>query len=92
MALLSLFMFSCLAWGLVPAMSDFVGMRVYAAAAIMGVLEAMLVRRRNAAIRAERDPTRCRECGYMLRGLVEARCPECGTAFDPELLKRVEAD
>lgn len=22
--------------------------------------------------------TRCRQCGYILRGLSEARCPECG--------------
>lgn len=24
----------------------------------------------------------CRKCGYLLRGLTEARCPECGTLFD----------
>ena len=23
--------------------------------------------------------TRCRKCGYILRGLSEPRCPECGT-------------
>jgi len=22
--------------------------------------------------------TRCRKCGYILRGLAEPRCPECG--------------
>ena len=22
--------------------------------------------------------TRCRKCGYILRGLTEPRCPECG--------------
>ena len=22
--------------------------------------------------------TRCRKCGYILRGLIEPRCPECG--------------
>ncbi len=22
--------------------------------------------------------TRCRECGYILRGITEPRCPECG--------------
>ena len=26
---------------------------------------------------------RCRRCGYDLQGQVAARCPECGTAFDP---------
>jgi hypothetical protein len=25
----------------------------------------------------------CIACGYLLRGLVVARCPECGTGFDP---------
>lgn len=25
----------------------------------------------------------CRQCGYSLIGLPEPRCPECGTAFDP---------
>jgi predicted Zn-ribbon and HTH transcriptional regulator len=24
------------------------------------------------------DETRCRKCGYILRGLREPRCPECG--------------
>src|SRR5262245_39499083 len=24
------------------------------------------------------DETRCRKCGYILRGLTEPRCPECG--------------
>lgn len=31
---------------------------------------------------AARQP-RCRWCGYELRGLTVARCPECGQAFDP---------
>lgn len=25
--------------------------------------------------------TRCRRCGYILRGLVEPRCPECGESI-----------
>ena len=28
--------------------------------------------------RAHRDETRCRKCGYILRGISEPRCPECG--------------
>ena len=28
----------------------------------------------------------CRECGYDVRGQVEARCPECGTEFDARKL------
>ena len=27
--------------------------------------------------------TYCLDCGYDLHGLLEARCPECGRAFDP---------
>lgn len=30
------------------------------------------------------DTARCLHCGYALRGLPEAVCPECGQAFDPE--------
>ncbi|MBN2448583.1 MAG: hypothetical protein JXO22_17790 [Phycisphaerae bacterium] len=29
---------------------------------------------------------RCSECGYLLYGLPEPRCPECGAAFDPRLV------
>ncbi|HEY2584285.1 MAG TPA: SRPBCC family protein [Tepidisphaeraceae bacterium] len=28
-------------------------------------------------------PARCLGCGYVLTGLVEPRCPECGRGFDP---------
>ncbi len=28
----------------------------------------------------------CLKCGYDLRGQTEARCPECGTPFDAELM------
>ena len=32
------------------------------------------------------EPTMyCRACSYVLDGLTEHRCPECGRAFDPEL-------
>ena len=30
----------------------------------------------------------CRGCGYQLRDLPAARCPECGLAFDPSLVHR----
>jgi hypothetical protein len=32
-------------------------------------------------------PTKCAKCGYLLTGLVVARCPGCGTPFDLALLK-----
>ncbi|NLE59732.1 MAG: hypothetical protein GX616_15335 [Planctomycetes bacterium] len=34
----------------------------------------------------------CQNCGYLLRGLTVARCPECGARFDPRRLKRVPGD
>ncbi len=30
---------------------------------------------------------RCGKCGYLLRGLRDARCPECGKPFDASLLE-----
>jgi hypothetical protein len=35
---------------------------------------------RNRSFHSEYPPF-CRKCGYSLRGLPEARCPECGTEF-----------
>ncbi|MEW6197355.1 MAG: hypothetical protein AB1601_01640 [Planctomycetota bacterium] len=29
------------------------------------------------------EPKRCLGCGYILQGLPENRCPECGRTFDP---------
>lgn len=34
---------------------------------------------------------RCRKCGYVLYGLADTRCPECGTEFEPELLDTLSA-
>jgi len=36
------------------------------------------------------NDSHCSQCGYSLRGLPEPRCPECGAAFDPALLKPSE--
>lgn len=41
--------------------------------------EVKLVRRQEQGL--------CVGCGYDLRGLSEARCPECNTPFDPEMFK-----
>lgn len=38
--------------------------------------------------RAARGP-RCEACDYLLVGLTEPRCPECGQEFNPELLQRI---
>lgn len=34
----------------------------------------------------------CRRCGYDLRGLTEARCPECGHRFDSRLLNKFDVE
>jgi len=36
------------------------------------------------------EPRSCVMCGYDLRGLADARCPECGVAFDPTALPAAE--
>jgi len=34
----------------------------------------------------------CGECGYLLRGLCEARCPECGALFPDKVLPTLQID
>lgn len=41
---------------------------------------------------AEADDDLCPVCGYMLVGLSENRCPECGNAFQPDAKKRSRSD
>lgn len=38
------------------------------------------------------QPTRCFQCGYILFGLPQSRCPECGSAFDPDAFEDAERD
>jgi hypothetical protein len=42
-----------------------------------------LVERRRLSKTSEIGPT-CERCGYLLIGLVEPRCPECGEPFPKE--------
>jgi rubrerythrin len=39
-------------------------------------LHRVLTRRYGPKVRD--GETRCRKCGYILRGITEPRCPECG--------------
>lgn len=34
---------------------------------------------------------RCKSCGYLLIGLKQARCPECGAAFDASSISTIES-
>ncbi len=51
------------------------GFVIVLACVVAGVLIRALVKPRRDA------ETRCRKCGYILRGLVEPRCSECGEAI-----------
>lgn len=57
---------------------------------VMRVLLIPLRKRQQRVLReklVEKGVPICIECGYDLRGQIEPRCPECGTGFDPKLLK-----
>lgn len=69
-------------WGPTSARERFVAMGVLYAIAVIPV--SML-----AWLRPPRPPAgelKCPQCGYLLYGLQEPRCPECGTAFDPAMI------
>ncbi len=59
--------------------------------AIMGVSLIALIYFFEKIIVIDRRAFTCMECGYDLQGLPDARCPECGTAFDPSELARIRA-
>ena len=44
----------------------------------VGVVAYGLMTRRYYRARSQDGETRCRKCGYILRGITEPRCPECG--------------
>lgn len=54
-------------------------------------LGALIARKAHAEYRSERG-SRCRACGYILIGLREPRCPECGAAFDASENPHFEGD
>ena len=52
----------------------------------LGVVVFLIIaiqKRRSADEIADYD--KCRKCGYPLRGLDGDHCPECGTAYNPNL-------
>ena len=49
----------------------------------LACLSAVISRRYRPIVR---DPERCAKCGYLLFGLPEHRCPECGTPSTVESL------
>lgn len=68
-----------------PLWSDLVALTYWAALPLATGLLARLTAeiRIQAAIRAAaRRANRCASCGYLLHGLPEPRCPECGQPFE----------
>jgi len=59
--------------------------------AIMGAIYSIailpLIWQARQNLRKTHIPGICDGCGYQLRGLVEPRCPECGTAFSQSELQ-----
>jgi len=78
---------SVLAVGVLVRASGLISDRVFGAIAFIGyysiviagplVVYGMLTRRYYHRLNLERE-THCRKCGYILRGISEPRCPECG--------------
>ena len=76
--LLLFFLVLILNWSPTQAEGPFIWMGIsYLVIATPMTLWALLQRPRV------RPPWECKTCGYALYGLNDARCPECGTAFDP---------
>lgn len=48
----------------------------------LGCRTAAMLRHALMSRRSSREQPRCEVCGYLLYGLTEPRCPECGTAFE----------
>ena len=63
-----------------PVTPDMLNSLIYDAARVTGILLPGLIVAVAIAIRRRPrfDEPRCRNCGYILRGLAEPRCPECG--------------
>lgn len=54
--------------------------------AVVGTIAVAQLTERLTKRRAS-DAPQCRACGYILLGLDEPRCPECGHPFNPALLR-----
>lgn len=61
-----------------PVANNLFGLLILALGVYVGVRYALWVDRSWRPV----DPTKCRSCGYLLRGLTSLRCPECGTPFE----------
>jgi len=61
---------------------------VFFGPAILLSVSVVLISRRSTFAPRLSPASVCLECGYNLTDLTVARCPECGTPFDPALLHK----
>lgn len=57
-----------------------IGLILVAMLACFQISSRQIVRAVQSSLRPE--DLRCRKCGYLIRGLSDPQCPECGTGFD----------
>jgi hypothetical protein len=78
---------SILALGVLVQASGFINDPVFGAMAFISYYSSVIavpvaaygvLTRRYYPKRGSENETRCRQCGYILRGISEPRCPECG--------------
>ncbi len=61
-----------------PGWAELMLMAIFLAIFLGGILCVILALRWLLKNHSTDNETRCRKCGYILRGITEPRCPECG--------------
>jgi hypothetical protein len=84
----------CLVYGLFTQPAGVLDLTNHALAACCTAVFCFLLTGLFAILSNERTPEahRCAQCDYLLVGLTEPRCPECGTPFDRDKLGAVTDD
>jgi uncharacterized paraquat-inducible protein A len=67
-----------LSWGYRGDMLLLVNLMSVLAAVLIGITAYGVLTRKRYQKHLDDAETRCRKCGYILRGITEPRCPECG--------------
>ena len=64
---------------------------LFLALGLLSLVAAQVRLSRIARASSSAEDARCGTCGYLLYGLPEPRCPECGTPFDPQRIPKDNA-
>lgn len=59
------------------------GMYWFGIILLLGIGSRLIAHVRHLRIDRSKPPNKCVKCGYLLYGLTEPRCPECGKPFAP---------